>query len=399
MSFDCDTLLKAMNPDEGGEVELSRLLARSIKMSPTEDASKSEDHFFEVTLKGLSKAPEVLTDPSEVRAYLSETVPVEFNPDWKRRTAIEEGYRTNFGGALETIDVFVVAVGEPDQVFKPYGETYEHAKGTMELESIEYFSGSESRYWAWVGRMSESAAVTDWRTRGLRMRVRNIQVDGTEIAEKLFTKVKPSYGRFSTYYVGEIYIEPESVIPTARRDGFEETGAWLEIQSELITRVCAPPASNAYAASQRGQLDVEAVVGDIGDLVKRGNSLAQSSRSSYDQVVELMNSAKRLRRRAASALKIVDDLDANGRQRRPPKSSKVGVAQGRRQIGRIRRDASADVGGTFPRRGRQADGAQGAFERGNSLGSTGRRQRVCRSGYLSKDQAPTDKDQIAGHFA
>ncbi|MGJ4941429.1 ATP-binding protein [Bradyrhizobium sp. HKCCYLS1011] len=310
LTFDCDTLLKAMNPDEGGEVELSRLLARSIKMSPTEDASKSEDHFFEVTLKGLSKAPEVLTNPSEVRAYLSETVPVEFNPDWKRRSAIEEGYRTNFGGALETIDVFVAADGEPEQVFKPYGETYEHAKGTMELESIEYFSGAESRYWAWVGRMSESAAVTDWRTRGLRMRVRNIQVDGTEIAEKLFTKVKPSYGRFSTYYVGEIYIDPESVIPNARRDGFEETGAWLEIQSELITTVCAPLASDAYAASQRGQLDVEAVVGDIGDLVKRSNSLAQSSKSSYDQVVELMTSAKRLRRRAASALKIVDDLDA-----------------------------------------------------------------------------------------
>ncbi|MCC8971722.1 hypothetical protein [Bradyrhizobium brasilense] len=100
------------------------------------------------------------------------------------------------------------------------------------------------------------------------------------------------------------------MIPNARRDGFEETGAWLEIQSELITTVCAPLASDAYAASQRGQFDVEAVVGDIGDPVKRGNTLAQSSRSSYDQVVELMNLAKRPRRRAASALKIVDDLDA-----------------------------------------------------------------------------------------
>lgn len=80
---------------------------------------------------------------------------------------------------METIDVFViVADGKTEQVFKPYGDSYEHANGTMELESIEYFSGGESRYWAWVGRMSESAAVTNWRTRGLRVRVRNIQVEG-----------------------------------------------------------------------------------------------------------------------------------------------------------------------------------------------------------------------------
>ncbi|WP_316197814.1 ATP-binding protein [Bradyrhizobium sp. SZCCHNS2002] len=327
LTFDCDALLKAMNPDEGGDVELSGLLSRSIGMTTTVDESQKDAHFFEVMLRGLSKAPEILKNPSEVRDYLAETVPVDFRPDWNRKKSIEDGYRANFGTPLETIDVFVQADGLAEQIFKHYGDSYEHAKGEMELESIEYFSGSKSRFWAWVGTMGESAAVTDWRTRGLRVRVRNIQVDGTEISESLFSRVKPSYGRFSTYYVGEIYIDPESVIPNARRDGFEENQDWLDIRSELITSVCKPLASRAYSASQQGQLDVEKVVGEINELVERGNAIADSTKSSYDQVVELMNSARRLRRRAVSALKIVDDLDATAVDDGKPKDQRSVVLQ------------------------------------------------------------------------
>lgn len=333
LTFDCDALLKAMNPDEGGDVELSGLLSRSIRMTTTADETQKDQHFFEVALRGLSKAPEILKNADEVRDYLAETVPVDFHPDWERRKAIEDRYRSNFGTSLETIDVFVKADESAEQIFKHYGESYEHAKGEMDLESIEYFSGSGNRFWAWVGTMSESAAVTDWRTRGLRVRVRNIQVDGTEISESLFSRVKPSYGRFSTYYVGEIYIDPESVIPNARRDGFEENKDWLDIRSELITSVCQPLAARAYSASQLGQLDVDKVVGEINDLIERGNAIADSTKSSYDQVVGLMNSAKRLRKRAASALKIVDDLDA----------SAVGEGQPRLQKSVVLQDAARSV--------------------------------------------------------
>lgn len=309
VTFDCTKLLKAMSPDEGGDLELGTLLGTAIKLTTEASPTGEEDHFFEVILKGLSKAPESLTNPDKVQAYLSETVPVDFSRDWERKEDIEAGYRTYFGAPLETVDIFIVSDGVSSPIFKPYGDEYNHAKGKMHLRSIEFFAGEENRYWGWVGRLSESAAVTDWETRGLRVRVRNIQVDGTEIFEKLFTQVKPSYGRFSSYYVGEIHIEPDRVIPNARRDGFEETQEWINIKASLMDNICQPLASDAYEASQAGQIDVEKVVDDIDKLVTRSTSLAENSRSSYDQVVDLMNTAKRLRRRAASALKVVSDLD------------------------------------------------------------------------------------------
>jgi Histidine kinase-, DNA gyrase B-, and HSP90-like ATPase len=305
--FDCKELQAAMNPDEGGDMELATLLADAITFE--QDDALAEEHFFEVTLSGLADAPETLTDADKIHDYLSETVPVEFSPEWGWRLQIEEGYKSYFGNAIETIDVFVTANGSITHVYKPYGDTYKFSRGEVGLETIDFYSGENNSYWGWVGRLSDSGAVTDWKTRGLRIRARNIQVDGTEIFENLFTQIKPSYGRFSAYYVGEIHIDPESVIPNARRDGFEETKIWISVKSSLITNICEPLAREAYEASKKSQVDVGSVVTDIEQLIQQSQRLVQNQRTSYDQIVNLMISARRLRRRAAAALKIVGDLD------------------------------------------------------------------------------------------
>ncbi len=309
IEFDRARLLKAMKPDEGGDVELADLLHSSIKPVPQPQGVAADDHYFEVELQGLSAAPKSLKDASLVRQCLGEVVPVDFDQEWGWRDEIRSEYKSYFGGDLETIDVLVHHAGESSTVLKPYGDVYEHRKGTTSLQKIDYFAGEDNAYWGWVGRLADSAAVTDFRTRGIRMRVRNIQVDGTEIMEKLFTEVKPSYARFNSYYVGEIHIDPEKIVPNARRDGFEETEEWGAIKSSISLTVCKPLADDAYDASQQGQLNVGKVIEDIEKLVLRSTTLAESSRASYDQVVDVMNTAKRLRRRASSALKLVDDLD------------------------------------------------------------------------------------------
>jgi len=345
ISFDCAKLLKAMGPDEGGDIELARLLSTAIEMKASQDAAKSDDHFFEVTLQGLTNAPAYLTSASDVRDYLSETVPVDFDSAFSKKSEIEAEFKSYFGAPLETIDVFVQAEGPAVQILKPYGDSYEHSEGTMELKSVEFYADEDNRYWGWLGRMSESAAVTDWRARGLRIRVRNIQVDGTEIFEKLFTQVKPSYGRFSSYYVGEIHIDAEKVIPNARRDGFEETKVWIDIKSSLISRICRPLASDAYEASQQGQINVTKVVEEIDKLVERSTNLAENSKASYDQVVDLMITAKRLRRRASTALKTIGDIDATlVDEGKPKEQSAVSLRDAAKSVESVESQARMLVG-------------------------------------------------------
>ena len=309
VSFNCNDLLGAMNPDGGGEVELARLLDTTISFSQETLDQYRDEHFFEVQLRGLSKTPTVLKDAGKIHSYLAQTVPVSFDPVWKQAKEIEEQYKTYFGIPLETIDVTISSESGTKPVQKPYGDVYQHSKGTMKLEEIEYFSGKEGRYWAWVGRLDNSAAVTDRRSRGLRVRVRNIQVDGTEIVERMFSTVKPSYGRFSSYYVGEIHIDPNEVVPNARRDGFEELDEWLAIQASLSAGLCRTLASDAYEASRRGVLDIDKVLEEIQAIVARAEVIEGSARSTYDHVVDLMTNAKRYRKRLLRLQKTVDDID------------------------------------------------------------------------------------------
>ena len=309
IKFNCEKLLGAMGPDKGGDVELTTLLSDSITHETDPNGALPEEHFFEVTLRGLSCAPENLTTGQKVVDYLSETVPVGFAPGWTWREVIEKDYKSYFGESMETIDVYVDFDGESHQVFKPYGDSYDHARGVVNLRDVVPYLGEDNLYWGWVGKLEEPVAVTDWRTKGLRIRVRNIQVDGTAMMEALFTDFKPSYGRFSRNYVGEIHIDPARVIPNARRDGFEETDDWHLIQTSLRENVCGPLAREQYQASKDSQLRLDRVIEEVDAMASRSRTLAEAPRSTYDQVVDLMNNARRLRRKTARALKIAAEHD------------------------------------------------------------------------------------------
>lgn len=321
VAFNCKLLLAAMDPDSGGDMELSQLLNSAIAFEQDPAGAATDDHFFDVQMVGLQRAPENLTDLEKVRDYLGETVPVRFDPAWARATEIEQDYRDFFGEPMETIDVFVTKGTDTQQIFKPYSDVYQHAKGEADLTEIDFEHDPKGQYWGWIGYLKESAAVTDWQTRGLRIRVRNIQVDGTQLFEKLFSEVKPSYSRFSTYFVGEIHVDPESVVPNARRDGFEETAQWLAIKKDLMKAICEPLAQEAYKQSQSAQTDINKVVSQVNDLVERGQRLASNPKASFEQVVDVLTTARRLRRNASSALKVAGDVDetnAEATERAPP---------------------------------------------------------------------------------
>ncbi len=62
-------------------------------------------------------------------------------------------------------------------------------------------------------------------------------------------------------------------------------------------------------ASRARQKDVAKVVEDVLKLASRSEKLVETSRATYDQVVDLMSTGRGLRKKAAAAMKIVADLD------------------------------------------------------------------------------------------
>ena len=168
--FNCRLLRAEMDPDQGGNAELAKLLEDAITFEQKEDAAASEDHYFEVTLSGLEEAPETLKQPDKVKEYLSETVAVGFEPSWSHRNSIDSDFQTYFGEPLETVNVFVSSEGGAPVPVSPYGDTYQLGKGTAQLATVEFFTGKDNE----SGELNKSGAVTDWLARGLRVRVRNI---------------------------------------------------------------------------------------------------------------------------------------------------------------------------------------------------------------------------------
>lgn len=310
ITFDAAALLEGMDPDEGGAIELADLLSFNVKLDQSETTNK-ETHFFEVALIGLGNAPEELTDVVNVEHYLRETLPLCYNSEWEQTSRILEEYHKYFGQEIPTIDVELISDNQETHLSKHYGDKYKYTKGLMNLDTIRFFDYDDSkRFWGWVGFMEEPGAITDKYTRGIRIRVKNIQVDGTEIFDELFRRCRPSYARFNSYYVGEFFINPSSIVPNARRDGFEETKEWASIKNNFVTNVCEPLAKDAYQRSRAAQEDVEKLLEKIEAYKIKSDSLAESSKATYDQVINLLHEAKSLRVKSQNSLKKISDADA-----------------------------------------------------------------------------------------
>ena len=304
--FDCKMLMAAMSPDDGGDVALQGLLQRAITTASVPAKEADAKHFFEVELENAHSS---LLEISEVKEYLRETSPVSFDPSWESGAAIDKAYLEHFGSAMETIELSVKTADSEDKIYKLYGDKYEVDKDTATLTNVTYESDPEAGFWSWVGRLSVSGAVVG-NPGGLRVRLRNIQVDGTDLIEELFAEIKPSYRRFTYYYVGEIHIDPARVVPNARRDNFEETDEWLNTKSVIRNVLLDSLRQDAYSESKKGTEDVAKTISDINNLVEVSQTLAEGSRGTYDRVVDLMTTAKRLRRRALAAKKRYPDAAA-----------------------------------------------------------------------------------------
>ena len=310
ITFDAAALLEGMDPDEGGAIDLAELLSSNVTLDQSETTDK-ETHFFEVALIGLGSAPDELTDIVTVEPYLRETLPLCYNSEWGQADRILEEYKRYFGHEIPTINLVLIADNREMNLTKHYGDKYKSAKNLMNLDTVRIFNdGDGGRFWGWTGCMEEPGAIIDKYTRGIRIRVKNIQVDGTEIFDDLFRNCSPSYARFNSYYVGEFFISPSSIVPNARRDGFEETKEWASIKTNFEALVCEPLAKDAYKKSRAVQEDVGNLLKKVDALEEKSGHLAQSSQATYDQVINLLHVAKSLRVKSRNSLKKISDADA-----------------------------------------------------------------------------------------
>lgn len=314
--FDAKSLRKDMSPANGGRQSLSDLLSNNVKA--TQKASSEPDgHFFEVRLEGLVNAPGESTDIDQMVDFVSQVAPVAYADDFTFKALIEEaaaarpfthaGQAPTARSGLEVVKIVVHSATRSVEVQKPYHATYAVGRDDVHLHDVKIVEGVGNKWWGWIGQKREPGAFKDDLTRAIRIRVRNIQIDGTQIMGEMFSNVPDakSYGRFNDWFVGEIFVDPTYVIPNSRRDGFEEDQNWDKLQKELIT-LCDELGKSAYEISKSAQHSVKRLAKDAKEIEDRAKTQVAAPQPHTDNLLALSTDVTKLQRRVSRAFKHAD---------------------------------------------------------------------------------------------
>ncbi|KFL46322.1 hypothetical protein IL54_1738 [Sphingobium sp. ba1] len=313
VTFDAKKLRDKMSPHGSYAADAAETL-ESCVTARVEDAPDADEHYFEVTLTGFFNPPVECENYASLKSFVEQVSPLPYGPDFPHAGAILEQARArNFD--IEWVRIFVRNGDAPqEELFKPYGKDVGVKKERVPL-LIDYVASPTGTWWGWVGRKRVSGTIKDPASRGVRIRVRNIQIDGTEIMRDILAvshlggKPRTSYARFVDWYAGEIHIRPNAAIPNARRDGFEEDAAWQTIRNELDEHVASTYGKLAYRTSTADQLSVDSLTKRLAEFRRTADPLIEEKRADWDVISLAVTEANELQRRLGLAVKAADDSE------------------------------------------------------------------------------------------
>jgi hypothetical protein len=180
----------------------------------SEGSANEDEHYTFVELHGLSRESSSLLDIDDVRAYLSTTAPIPFDPRFRYSKEIQQKLRENIPDFLA---VDLALDGEP--VYKPYFLDCQ----SPEFETVLYRDDeSDVLAYCWYCQHSEKGQYDPRDRAGLVFRVKNIAVGDGHLSRQMIWKKTPER---AFYFFGEIHVLNADVTPSSDRTVFEDNPA------------------------------------------------------------------------------------------------------------------------------------------------------------------------------
>ena len=239
LEIDCENIRKYFFSGSEKEKKSAESLLNESCTRSSEDAL-SEEHYFRVKLETLVGEGENFLMSNHIKEYLSQVAPVDFHSQKFVYKSKIEDYTSKSSFKVPTISLKICKLNKPEEeIFKPHVTQYTLKSGTtFDVNNLVFFSDSpRNRYWGWYGDTEFLGTITEDYCAGLRYRVNNIQVGDASNVRKLFEELAENDGRFNKWASGEIHINPSCVTPNGRRDGFEDSSNWRELQDDIRDEV------------------------------------------------------------------------------------------------------------------------------------------------------------------
>jgi hypothetical protein len=227
--------------------------------------------FFEVKLIGVNQRQ--FLDVDEVRTYLRQVAPVEFNMQAFVYGNSKINPFLDAHSVRKTINLMLEYNGRQERVNKPYKTFHEAGNRTnnrVDIVDIETFvDPTASRRWiAWLNKPRLLAGTINAEdVRGIRLRANNIQIGDYNTFSRIFEKVRKTHSRFNGWFSGEVHILDPRIIPNSRRDFFEDNDSWREAERTLIEWT-KELARRAYQNSSDRNRPVELIEGDADEFIE-----------------------------------------------------------------------------------------------------------------------------------
>lgn len=256
MHWNAQELKRLLQPQNTDYEDVIGLIdAVTILDTQTEN---SDCHYFEVVLKGIEQGSEELLEFKTVKDYLSQVAPVPI--DYKGGMVLQKINQTleEYGKEPEEFKIYLREGEDVEQIHKPYSFAVTVGSKKEFIEDIYFFHGDKDDgalfFLGWYGETKLSGMI-DETVSGLRVRKRNILIGDNRTLDEFFWS--PTYHRFNRWYVGEIYVFDENLIPNARRDDFEKNETYFAFRQK-VEKTAKDLARLAHSASKQRNEDKKA---------------------------------------------------------------------------------------------------------------------------------------------
>lgn len=213
------------------EASLADLVKEVATVTTAQDDSGYPDRFFEVEMRKVVRIKnDLLMNEEEIRRYLSEVAPLPFSPDFTFGPRIRQWLAQRGIGEPVTL---VLNDGKGPVYHRAINEVVVSKVGVTTFNDVECLEVKNTAGdllavgWlldhGYIGAIPRSSRMA-----GIRLRVRDVQIGNEQILANLFTEA-----RFAMWAAGEFHVVHPRIVPNGRRDDFEHSVSFTELQDEL----------------------------------------------------------------------------------------------------------------------------------------------------------------------
>ena len=192
-----------------------------------------DEHWFKVELIDINLENNVLLDDSIIGDYLSFVAPVEYRNTFCFGKKIYDYASTlNF-----KIDEYRINLNG-EQLVKKYKTNFKTSQGEDEIFDVSFRNFYSDNHkliaWSWIGLskfkgvIEQSSKNPNNKMRSIRLRKGNIQIGDEDTLQNLFSEERGIH-----YFVGEVFVVDNNLIPNSQRDYFIENSALKEFETAL----------------------------------------------------------------------------------------------------------------------------------------------------------------------